>query len=157
MEITKKYHKTNTICNWKYKGVIYHDFDSLYEIYINTMNCTHCGKEFPNIKDRCLDHDHETGHFRKIVCQRCNSADNYIKYPNGIPSEKQRRKWTGERMRAKEETKIYLKKWREENRDMIREKARAEYTCECGAIMRLDSKAKHEKTKIHIRLMEQLN
>ena len=43
-----KYHKTNTICKWKYKGVVYDDWDELYYTYIRTLNCSHCNKEFKN-------------------------------------------------------------------------------------------------------------
>ncbi len=75
--------KYDTIKNWKRIGVIYHDFDDLYEVYIKTMNCWHCNKEFVSTRDRQLDHNHETGSFRAIVCHKCNSMDSYIKYPNG--------------------------------------------------------------------------
>ena len=92
MEITNKKHKTSTIYNWKRNGLIYHDFDNLYETYIKTMECTHCKKEFKNTKDRHLDHCHETGLFRKIVCQGCNVMDTYINYPDGITSKNERNK-----------------------------------------------------------------
>ena len=136
MEITKKYHKTNTICNWKKRGLVYDDIDDLYYIYINTMNCTHCGKEFPNIKDRCLDHDHQTGLFRNIVCRRCNTSDNYIRFPDGIPPLKERYNMNKDKYYAKEREKI---------------------TCECGCIISKSIKPRHLKTKKHARLMEQLD
>jgi hypothetical protein len=78
-----KRHKYLTIYNWKRTGVIYHDFDDLYEVYIKTMNCWHCNKEFASTNKRCLDHNHETGSFRAIVCNKCNVYDSYLKYPNG--------------------------------------------------------------------------
>ena len=78
-----KYHKNIMFNAWKRIGVIYHDFDELYEVYIKTMNCWHCNKEFTSTIDRCLDHNHETGAFRAIVCNKCNSMDSYLKYPNG--------------------------------------------------------------------------
>ena len=43
------------------------------------MKCSHCDKEFKNSRDRNLDHDHETGLFRAIVCHRCNVRDFYIR------------------------------------------------------------------------------
>ena len=83
-----KYPKSMTISHWKSRGVIYHDFDDLYEVYIKTMKCSHCNKEFVSTRDRCLDHNHETGSFRAIVCHKCNTKDSYIKYPNGYDAAK---------------------------------------------------------------------
>tara|TARA_R110002072_G_scaffold121744_1_gene255973 strand:- start:57 stop:473 length:417 start_codon:yes stop_codon:yes gene_type:complete len=138
MEINNpKTHKTMTISRWKKRGLVYDDIDDLYYIYINTMNCSHCGKEFKNTRDRQLDHCHETGQFRKIVCQDCNNKDIYIRYPKGVPP-------------IEERIKKYTKKWCDENRDKLREKI----TCRCGRIYTKVSKARHERSKIHIRLME---
>jgi hypothetical protein len=74
-------YKGRMIAIWKHRGVIYHDLDELFEVYINTNVCSHCSKEFINSRNRCLDHCHETGLFRKIVCQGCNVRDSYLKYP----------------------------------------------------------------------------
>ena len=35
--------------------------------------CEICDKDFPNTLDRCMEHCHETGEFRNIVCRRCNA------------------------------------------------------------------------------------
>ena len=64
--------KTQIIYHWKKRGLIYNDYDDLYEVYIKTMQCQHCNKEFESSSDRCMDHDHDTGQFRKIVCRSCN-------------------------------------------------------------------------------------
>ena len=80
--------KYDTIRNWKSRGVIYNDFDELYYTYIRTLNCCACNKEFKNSFDRCLDHNHETGLFRAIVCQNCNNNDSYNKYPDGYDKKK---------------------------------------------------------------------
>ena len=79
-----KYH---TIYHWKRRGLIYDNYDELYEVYINTMQCEHCQTEFTKNNRRCLDHDHESGLFRKIVCHRCNVWDSYINYPNGYTKQ----------------------------------------------------------------------
>jgi len=69
--------KSHRISNWKQKGVICEDFDALYEYYINTSFCEECEvaltiDKVPSPTTRCLDHDHETGLFRNVLCQACN-------------------------------------------------------------------------------------
>ena len=123
-----KYHKSLTIYNWKRHGVIYHDFDELYEVYIKTMKCQHCNKEFKITKDRHLDHDHNTGLFRKIVCNGCNNQDRYIKYPNGY------------------DRNLREKKYREKNREKINEKI----SCDCGVNFSRSNKSKHETSMKHL-------
>jgi len=133
MELSKytKEQKRCSIKQWKKIGVIYHNFDELYEVYIKTMNCEHCGKKFPNKFDRCLDHDHETGTFRKIVCRGCNSSDRYIKYPNGY--------------NIKEYEKMYRK-----NKEERKEKQKEKITCECGSTIKRAGKSHHKKTLKHM-------
>ena len=131
-----KYHKTDTICKWKYSGVVYDDFEELYYIYMNTLNCSHCNKEFKNTKNRCLDHDHETGLFRAIICQKCNINDSYIKYPDG---------W---------DKKLWHKQYYESNK----EKHNKKYDCECGGKYTYKHKKQHLKTIKHIAwFMEQVD
>ena len=128
-----KYHKTDTISNWKYKGVIYDDWDELYYTYMNTLNCSHCNKEFKKSKDRHLDHNHSTGLFRAIVCQKCNCKDSYINYPEGYDrkiyykdySEKNKEKIKGKKKeykeKCKEKIKEYNKIYSEKNKEKIKE------------------------------------
>ena len=68
--------KTYRITTWKQHGVVCDDWDKLYDKYINTWNCEHCNKKliegmYGNNK-RCLDHDHQTGLFRAVLCHYCN-------------------------------------------------------------------------------------
>ena len=80
-EIQKKYRstekgiKSNRIKIWKHRGIICEDFDSVYEKYINTTCCEYCNCEFTEKNVRCLDHNHETGEIRAILCNRCNVRD----------------------------------------------------------------------------------
>ena len=71
----KKNHSMN---DWRSRGVNNVD-DELYNKYINTHCCDVCSKEFKSSRDRCLDHDHETGDFRQVLCHSCNTRDNWKK------------------------------------------------------------------------------
>ena len=119
MEITYKYHKTETISQWKRSGVIDENLTEIYETYINTMNCGHCGKVFESTRDRHLDHDHKTGLFRKIVCCACNMQDSYIRYPDKITKQDKK---DNEKKKYYENNKEKYKEYYDNNRDKIIEK-----------------------------------
>lgn len=125
IEMCKSYYeepeeyKRKRILKWKGRGVIYDDFDDLYDIYINTMNCQNCKKPFETSKDRCLDHDHETGLFRKILCQGCNTYDSHLKYPANFTSkEKEQAYFKKYREEHKEQSQAYFKKYSEEHKEI---------------------------------------
>ena len=70
-----KHVKKKTIYNWKKRGVISEDYDCLYDKYLIHSNCDKCEIEFDKSKkstSKCLDHDHDTGGFRNILCSNCN-------------------------------------------------------------------------------------
>ncbi len=69
--------KSHRIYYWKRRGVICDDWDVLYERYLNTEFCELCNIKLTEDKTntkttRCLDHDHNTGEFRNVVCWLCN-------------------------------------------------------------------------------------
>ena len=70
--------KSRRIKNWKSVGIIFDDFEWLYDLYISRHTCDHCDKEFINDKERCLDHDHDIDDYnnvRGILCRQCNFKD----------------------------------------------------------------------------------
>ncbi len=67
--------KCNRIGQWKKYALICDNYDELYDKYINTKNCEECNIELcEGVKGngRCLDHDHNTGIIRNILCMNCN-------------------------------------------------------------------------------------
>jgi len=76
---TKKYRKTphglksHRKSEWKTKGgIIFYDFDKIYEEYLNTDNCQICNTGFTSKNKKIMDHDHLSGYNRFICCNKCN-------------------------------------------------------------------------------------
>ena len=72
-------HQCSTIRNWKKYGIISDDYIKLYNYHMSIKQCQLCNVVFDDtIKNqRCLDHDHNTGLYRKTLCRKCNA--HYLK------------------------------------------------------------------------------
>jgi hypothetical protein len=67
-----KYYHCRVKTKWKSRGVDITNFDFWYNKYIYATECELCKTKFLKKHHRCLDHNHETGKIRNIVCQKCN-------------------------------------------------------------------------------------
>ncbi len=73
--------KSKRIRNWKFRGVIFSDYNLLYDIYMNTTHCDLCKVKLTDdilrtATTRCLDHDHnitDCENVRNILCHKCNT------------------------------------------------------------------------------------
>ena len=68
--------KANCKSKWKIRGLTDNDFDYIYNLYINTARCWVCSHDFSKYW-KCMDHNHETGEFRQILCHNCNINDRW--------------------------------------------------------------------------------
>tara|TARA_R110002096_G_scaffold41653_1_gene112595 strand:+ start:375 stop:833 length:459 start_codon:yes stop_codon:yes gene_type:complete len=70
--------KSRMMSCWRKRGVNNVN-EEMYNHYIATTHCECCSKEFSSSRDRHLDHDHETGEYRWVLCWSCNNKDNWKK------------------------------------------------------------------------------
>ena len=66
--------KSKTISQWKRYGLIEPKkfIDQIYEEYLLSEECELCGEPYKNSRDKQMEHNHLTGEFRNICCNRCN-------------------------------------------------------------------------------------
>tara|TARA_R110001606_G_scaffold341573_1_gene489895 strand:+ start:45 stop:488 length:444 start_codon:yes stop_codon:yes gene_type:complete len=71
--------KTMTILNWKRLGVI-GDLDTFYdERYLPATQCEVCHNKFKSTFDKHMDHSHDSGEIRFVLCRSCNCHDYWKK------------------------------------------------------------------------------
>ncbi len=72
----KYYYKSycNTCCNLRQKAGVYGiTLDTILELK-SIDKCQICYINLPETKDRFIDHCHETGNVRGVLCTKCNSG-----------------------------------------------------------------------------------
>ena len=73
--------KVRRIIDWKKYGLkLYgYTYDELYEYYLSVDNCEVCNKDISmGGHYKHMDHCHDTGCFRWILCDKCNIQDNWM-------------------------------------------------------------------------------
>tara|TARA_R110001599_G_scaffold341216_1_gene562113 strand:+ start:45 stop:590 length:546 start_codon:yes stop_codon:yes gene_type:complete len=73
---SESYKKSYNLSHWKIWG-LKGDYEVIWERYCNTIICDLCNIELTLDKQitstrKCMEHNHETGEFRNIVCHKCN-------------------------------------------------------------------------------------
>ena len=68
--------KSQIISQWKRRGLKSDNYNELYDYYLSVNNCENCNVELVSgnlaANRKCLDHCHQSGYFRNILCNTCN-------------------------------------------------------------------------------------
>ena len=75
---TEKYKRSNQKTGWKTHGMKLYEgetWDQIYDIYWGMTECNGCARPFQTDEKRCLDHNHDTGFIRGVLCYSCNKLD----------------------------------------------------------------------------------
>ena len=77
---TPKGIKSTRTSGWKRQGIIFSDYDLLFDMYISTTHCDFCKCLLNQCGSsrKCVDHDHDItdeSNFRGILCHVCNIND----------------------------------------------------------------------------------
>lgn len=72
------------INKWVHMGLIANDYREVYDRWLFSFQCEKCGHDYSYHK-KCMDHSHENGSFRAILCNACNVNDN-CRNSSGYPN-----------------------------------------------------------------------
>jgi len=64
------------ITKWKHNGLkceSREDYELIYDKWLNSSRCDECNCEYSKGNRKCMDHCHDTGLFRNILCHSCNT------------------------------------------------------------------------------------
>ena len=77
--------KSYRINKWKHRGLIAINYELIYDRWYYSSHCENCKCEYTTKNKKCMDHNHDTGLFRNILCNNCNKnlQDNN---KSGIPN-----------------------------------------------------------------------
>jgi len=96
-EQQKAYRKTpegmraRTKSNWKTQGLI-GDLDAVYDIYLATTKCMRCSVPVSG-RNKCMDHCHDTGEYRAVLCNSCNCGNILDTKPTMKNKNQLKEKW----------------------------------------------------------------
>ena len=97
--------KVRLIGQWKRRGLISDDYEKIHNIYLSSTNCNICNiifDETNNNNKKIMDHNHNNGEYRQIICRQCNlnnySLNKHTKtYDRGIQYYKLKNTWRYEK------------------------------------------------------------
>ena len=90
----------NKINQWKFIGLVCEnreEYEYIYDRWLNSETCEErrCNKEYTKKNKKCMDHCHDSGIFRNILCNSCNMKRRTKDNSCGIPNiSKNGNNWT---------------------------------------------------------------
>ena len=85
---TEKGKMNYRIGDWTRQGLICDtrdDYELIYNRYLESETCEECNKPYTPKNKKCMDHNHDTGKFRNILCHPCN-VNKMTTNTSGIPN-----------------------------------------------------------------------